>query len=270
MTVPSPAPVPGNKPADPKPAVPTAPPKAPSLFWSKMLRRPDRLTSIAFTLPVFLLYHLGILLVDRRSQIDFISTLMLRLLDASVPAYVLTTLALALVLLLIVWVQQKRGAVPPSSFGRVIGESAFFAVTILMGLGWATHQLARAGEASDATAATGLRVFDKLVLAAGSGFHEEFIFRALLISGGLAVLSRVFGRKPRSALITRVSIMIASSIAFALAQHFVIYGDPFSWSVAGYRVLEGLVFAMLYVSRGFAVAVYTHAFYEALAFFVYS
>mgnify|MGYP000432082832 CR=1 FL=1 len=41
--------------------------------------------------------------------VSFISTLVQKLLNASVPAYVLATLAFALALLVMTWVQQRRG-----------------------------------------------------------------------------------------------------------------------------------------------------------------
>jgi hypothetical protein len=233
-------------------------------FWTAVRTRPDPLTSIAFTVPIFLLYHLGLLLVDARSQVDFISTWVLALLDASVPAYVMTTLAFALVLLLTVWVEQKRGVVPISSLGRVLVEALACALLVLMSVGWASHQLLRANVDG---AVSSLGVFDKLVLAAGTGFHEEFIFRVLLISGGSALLARVFRMSGRVALLV---CMVLSSIAFSLAHNFGSLGEPFVLDIAGYRVLEGLMFAILYVTRGFATAAYAHFFYEALVFFVYA
>jgi membrane protease YdiL (CAAX protease family) len=233
-------------------------------FWTTLRKRPDPLTSIAFTVPVFLLYHLGILLVDRRSKVDFISTLVLSLLDASIPAYVMTTLGLTLVLLLTVWVEQKRGAVPVSSFGRVLVEALACALLVLISVGWVTHQLLRSG---DSAALSSLNPFEKLVLAAGTGFHEEFIFRALLITGGSALIGRVFRVSARVALILAV---LLSSILFSLAHNIGPLGEPFVMDIAGYRVLEGLAFAVLYLARGFAVAVYAHTFYEALVYFVYA
>lgn len=227
------------------------------------MKRPDPLTSVAFTVPLFLFYHLGILLVDRRSQVDFISTLVFRVVETSVPAYVLMTLALTLILLLAVWVQQKRGAVPVSSFNRVLLESIGFGALALMALGWGTHEV-RSGEVG---ALSVLSVFDKVLVAAGSGFHEEFIFRALLVTGGAWLLHKLGKVRQRFAL---VIAMLVSSVLFSLAHYFVIFDEPFSWSVAGFRVLEGLLFATLYVFRGFAVAVYAHALYDLLAFFVYA
>ena len=57
--------------------------------------RHDPLTSLALTVPVFLLYHLGILFVDLRNGVDLVSGLTFQLLHYSMLAYVGTTLAVA-------------------------------------------------------------------------------------------------------------------------------------------------------------------------------
>jgi membrane protease YdiL (CAAX protease family) len=257
----SPAPSVSGKPAA---SATAARPSGPESLWTKLRRRPHPLTSVAFTVPVFLVYHLGVLLIPRRSQVDFVSTLVLRLLDASVPAYVMGTLAVALMLLLIVWVQQKRGAVPASSFGRVLLEATGCALLLLTSVGWATHQLFSPSEAG---ALSTLNVPEKLLLATGSGFHEEFLFRALLISGGSWLLGKLSNLNPRVALII---CMLGSAVVSALVQTFLMSTEPFTLLAAAYRALEGLLFAILYVTRGFAVTVYGHVFYDALCFFVYA
>lgn len=266
MTAPPPkSPAPAGAPAPaPKPASPPLGREKPStLFWTVLMKRPDPLTSIAFTVPLFLFYHLGILLIDRRSPVDFISTLVFGVVETSRPAYVLMTLALTLMLLLAVWVQQKRIARPTSSFGRVMLESLGFGLLALTAFGWGTHEV-RTGEIG---ALSLLSVGEKLLVAAGSGFHEEFIFRALLVTGGAWLLHKLGKVRKRFAL---VIAMLVSSVVYSFAHYFVIFDEPFYWNVACFRVLEGVFFASLYVFRGFAVAVYAHALYDLLSFFVYS
>ena len=262
---PAPAPDKASTPAaKPAPApVPLGEERTSAVVWDIIRKRPKPLMSVALTMPVFLLYHLGVLAVDRHSQVDFVSTLVLRVLEASTPAYVLMTLALALMLLLTTWVQQKRGKILEHSFGRILAESMAGAIFALMTIGWATHE-ALAGEASTISAMT---VFEKVVLAAGAGFHEEFVFRALLVTGAAWAVTKLTRWKPTVSLVV---CMIGSSLLFSFAHYFVIFDEPFVLSVAGYRVLEGLLFATLYVTRGFAVAVYAHALYDLMAFFMYS
>jgi membrane protease YdiL (CAAX protease family) len=256
-------------------SAPPTPPPAPApkpalgeerdsqLVWAAVRKRPNPLVSIAYTMPVFLIYHLGILPIDRRHDIDFVSTLVQRLLDASVPAYVLATLAVALMLLVTTWVQQKRGKAEPHLFRRVFAEALGAALLILMSIGWATHEV-RTGEALSIPYMTFL---EKVVLAAGAGFHEELVFRAFLISGASWVLRRLTKWKHMASLIVCTLI---SSVLFSLAHHFVLADEAFVMQVAGFRVLEGLMFAALYLTRGFATVVYTHVLYDLMAFYLYS
>jgi hypothetical protein len=251
-------------------APPTPPPKPAlgdepnhTLVWDIVRKRPKPLVSIAYTVPVFLLYHLGILSIDRRHDVDFISTVVQRLLDASVPAYVLVTLAVALLLLVITWVQQKRGKAEAHPFKRVLAESLFAALFVLMSIGWATHEV-RTGEALSVPS---LGFFEKLVLAAGAGFHEEFIFRALLITGASWALTKLTKWKP---LVSLLVCALTSSLLFSLAHYFVLADEVFVLNVAGFRVLEGLLFATIYITRGFATVVYAHALYDLMAFYLYS
>ena len=264
MSAPPKPPAPASAPAQPaKPKPPLGEEPNHTLLWDMIRKRPNPLVSIAYTVPVFLLYHLGILGVDRRHEVDFISTSVLRLLNASTPAYVLLTLAMSLLLLVLAWLQQKRGKVVAHSFKRVLAESLGAALLVLMSIGWATHEV-RTGEALDVPA---LRLPTKIVLAAGAGFHEEFIFRALLITGASWALTKLTKWKPWVSLIV---CAIISSALFSLAHYFVLADEELVMSVAGFRVLEGLMFATLYITRGFAVAVYAHCLYDLMAFYLYS
>lgn len=256
-------------------SAPPTPPPAPApkpalgeerdsqLVWAAVRKRPNPLVSIAYTMPVFLVYHLGILAIDRRHDIDFVSTLVQRLLDASVPAYVLATLAVALLLLVTTWVQQKRGKAEPHLFRRVFAESLGAALLILMSIGWATHEV-RTGEALSIPY---MSFREKFVLAAGAGFHEELVFRALLITGASWALRRLTKWKH---LVSLIVCTLISSVLFSLAHYFVLADEVFVMQVAGFRVLEGLMFAALYLTRGFATVVYAHVLYDLMAFYLYS
>jgi hypothetical protein len=51
-------------------------------------------------------------------------------------------------------------------------------------------------------------------------------------------------------------------VVFSLVHYLPPYGDPFAFGSFTFRLLAGIIFATLYKLRGFAVAVYTHAFYD--------
>jgi membrane protease YdiL (CAAX protease family) len=98
----------------------------------------------------------------------------------------------------------------------------------------------------------------KLVLSLGAGVHEELLFRLLMVGGGVWLFTHVLGLRRWLA----VGLAIAISSALFSAAHHVIGGEPFRVGAFVYRALCGLVFAVIFQTRGFAVAVYTHALYD--------
>jgi len=221
--------------------------------------RHDPLTSLVLTIPVFLVYHLGILLIDVRNGVDLVSVLTIELLRRSVWAYIGVTLAFAAGLVLAGFIMRKRGAIKPAALPPVVAESAVWSVLMMMCVGWATAHVF-----SMQIGPRTLGPFEKLVMAAGAGFHEEIVFRVLLFAGGAYVLSR-FLRRSRT-----VSVVIAalvSSVLFSLVHYIGALGDTFTIMTFTFRILAGLFLVGVYHFRGFAVAVYTHAFYDLLVFF---
>jgi hypothetical protein len=232
--------------------------------WGKAKKRPDPLTSIALTIPVFLIYHLGILLVEIRSGVDLVSNTVFGVLKASAPVYVVITLALALIVATVTWIEERRGVSTSVPLTKVLLEGGAFALVVLAILGWAASRVLRS---TDPVGVNELGVLDKLVLAAGTGFHEEFIFRAVLVTGLGWLLAKIFRMSKNAALGVAIAL---SSVAFALVHNVGPTGEPFLGDVAVYRVVLGGLFAGLYILRGFAVAVYAHVFFEVLVYFFFT
>jgi membrane protease YdiL (CAAX protease family) len=109
-----------------------------------------------------------------------------------------------------------------------------------------------------------LGALDKLVMAAGAGFHEEVVFRGVTFAGGAALLQR-FGGLNRWAALAWAAI--GSAMLFAAVHHLGPMADLFTWPRFTFRALAGMFLSGLFAWRGFAVAVYTHALYDMLVFF---
>jgi hypothetical protein len=233
---------------------------------AKRVRRgkPDPLTSVVLTAPVFVTYHLGILLIDKRNGVDWVTELTLRLLHSSVSAYIALTLALAGALSCAVFVLRKSGKVRPTALMPIVAESGLWALLMLMSVGWA---IARMAPSLDALGAPGLDPIEKVVMAAGAGFHEELMFRVVMLSGGALLLRNALGAGPMRAWLFAA---LLSSFAFAFVHHIGPNGEGLTLTALCFRTLAGLYLGFLYGARGFAVAVYTHALYDMLVFFVLS
>ena len=225
-------------------------------------RRPDPLTSLVLTIPVYLVYHLGILFVDMRNGVDLVSNLTLELLHASVSGYIAVTLGVAAGLMVAVWFMRRHGKVKPAALMPVLIESTLWALVMLASVGWATQRVVASLSLGPA-----MGVMDKLVMAAGAGFHEEIIFRVVLVSGTVLALTRWTKLGQVRAVIIAA---LCSAALFALVHHLGPLGDPLSVTLLTFRTLAGLFLTGVYLLRGFAVVVYTHTIYDVLIFFVLS
>ncbi|HKP60993.1 MAG TPA: CPBP family glutamic-type intramembrane protease [Polyangiales bacterium] len=242
------------------------PGKASGSMMANLKKRPDPLTSVALTIPVFLTYHLGILATQARSGVDVVSNTIFGTLKASAPVYAVVTLCLALVVATVTWVEERRGATQTMSLWRVIGEGALAAVVVVAALSWATNSVLESTNPAKLQELKDLSVGEMLVLAAGTAFHEEIIFRALLCTLLSVILLKVFRVSKGVALGIAIAL---SSVAFALIQNWGPFGQEFVADHALYRLVLGVCFAGLFLFRGFAVAVYTHVFFEILVYFLY-
>jgi len=222
----------------------------------------DPLTGIVLTVPVFLVYHLGILLIDLRNGVDFFTELTLSLLERSLLAYVGLTVAIALGLIGALWFLRRRkdARFRPQELIPVLVEGVVLAVVMMFTVGWATQQLLP-GQAGPAP----MGPLDRLVLSCGAGFHEELVFRAGLFAGGAAILSRRFSETKSFLLAALVSSVLFSAIHYVGPM-----GDPFTLQSFLFRMLAGVYFVVVYHFRGFAVAVYTHTIYDLIVMFIFA
>jgi membrane protease YdiL (CAAX protease family) len=103
--------------------------------------------------------------------------------------------------------------------------------------------------------------FDTLVLSVGAGTYEELFFRVGLLGAARFAFSKTaLGDGARAAALA----IVVSSLMFSAFHYPPIGLDPWElWSFV-FRVLMGVFFAVLYWTRGFAVAVYTHAIYDII------
>lgn len=233
----------------------------PSRLKAWATHRHDPLTSLLLTIPVFLVYHLGILLVEMRNGVDLVSGLTFELLHRSLLGYVGLTLGYAAAIAVTVWLLRKKGKIKPAELLPVLGESVVLAVIMSFTIGWATSHLF-----PGQTGPPPMGPLTKLVMAAGAGFHEELVFRVILFGGGTWLLQKAMREK--SALKPALVMALFSSIVFSAIHYVGPFGDSFRLDSFVFRMLAGLFLAGVYRWRGFAVAVYTHAIYDLIVFFL--
>ncbi|MFO0823313.1 MAG: CPBP family glutamic-type intramembrane protease [Gemmataceae bacterium] len=100
----------------------------------------------------------------------------------------------------------------------------------------------------------------KILTFIGAGIYEEVLFRLGLFVGLFSTL-RIL-QFPR--VVALPLAMIATALAFAAAHHIGPYGEPMRADYFIFRTSAGLYFTLLFVTRGFGVAVGAHAGYDVL------
>ena len=214
----------------------------------------DALTQAILVFPLFAIYQLGVILGARGNAADFVSGLLIDLSRHDPVLYLQLVLGMVVVYGLTIWGLRRSGTFHPSDFVPVLLESGGYA--LVMGsiiLFVMRHVLG--GVPGLALGAVG--PVEVIVVSAGAGFHEELLFRMVLLGGTAKLLSGFTSR--RAAWLWAMAI---SSLLFSLVHHVGVYGDPFDRGIFVYRALAGVYFGLIYVFRGFAMAAWTHALYD--------
>ncbi len=97
------------------------------------------------------------------------------------------------------------------------------------------------------------------VLSIGAGIYEEMVFRL----AGLTLLHLLLIdvlRLPRK--FGYLAIVLITSLAFAHYHYW--GGQIFSWRTFVFYTTAGVYFAVLFLTRGFAVTAFTHSVYDIL------
>lgn len=234
-------------------------------MWTYLTHRYNAWNSWLLALPVFLVYHLGILFIDTRNGVDFVSDLAFSLLKYSTAAYAAATIGVVVVGAFVSERLRRKTLVVPKGdtpdqssygvrFGMVVLEGAVWAALMTFCLRWSMDKLFPVS-----MSLPGRDQVERVVLSLGAGLHEELVFRLLLFAGAARFLQRIeLLPSPSAHLLTAV----ASSALFGAAHYVGPLGEVFSWDSFTFRLLAGMFLAGLYALRGFAPAVYTHGIYD--------
>jgi hypothetical protein len=101
----------------------------------------------------------------------------------------------------------------------------------------------------------------QLMISLGAGIYEELLFRVLIV-GLLAWLARrVFGWKQVGAGVFATTV---GALIFSAFHYIGPYGDRLALPSFTFRVIAGVLFSGLYLTRGFGITAWTHALYDVL------
>jgi hypothetical protein len=217
------------------------------------------LTSLILVFPVFVVYQVGVLFtLPLLNGVDFVTTLLFTTFRLTLSGYLVflacVVVGFGLTLALLGRKQSFNGKV----FLPMLLESTIYALT----MGSVIVLLMTKVLGISPALATGLPeqgLLTKLVMSLGAGVYEETVFRLGLLSACIAVCDRLLGMSRWAAMVVA---FLVSSLIFSLVHYLPPMGDPFAFGSFTFRALAGILFGVLFKLRGFAVAVYTHAFYD--------
>lgn len=251
-------------------------------YWRESTRP---LVSLAFVMPMLLAYEGGVLLLGERAARNGIDVLLrwflgllgfgqyflLPLLTAAIllgwhhttgrpwrfraallPCMLLESAALGLVLLMLAQLHSTLFAQLPDWSSAATSAKGTVAST--------TTRTDETGgnQSSGAVNAQASRI----VAYFGAGIYEELLFRLML----LPVAAAGFKLCGMSNGWSLIAALLVTSLVFSGAHYrlFTSVGDEFAWFSFVFRAVAGLFFSMLFLYRGFGIAVGAHALYDIL------
>jgi hypothetical protein len=218
----------------------------------------DAWTDLGLTLPVFVLYHLGVVFLPVRNAADPVTSRLKTLANESLLEYAGLTLAIGVSFVLVLSMLGRGHAFRGWRFGLMALEGILYASLMRAAGTWVLGALPLAKGAPE----DGL--FAGIVMSLGAGFYEEIMFRVLLFGVGAWIIKQMVG-KGATGLACVVGWALASGLLFSAWHYVGPLADPWDLRSFAYRATCGFFLAMVYALRGFAPAVWTHALYDIWA-----
>ncbi len=235
--------------------------------YLRQSRRP--LASLAFVVPLLLLYEGGVIILGAQAVRNGADVWLRQFLDSLGFSQYLLLPALTVGMLL-AWHHMTRERWRLSA-GVVYGmllESALLGL-LLVGVARIEGMVAASALPSVPDGVTMAMPFEmagrgaflaRMLGYVGAGVYEEMLFRLMLVPP-LAFLARRL-RAPREFCIA--GVVILTSLIFSAAHYVGPHGDAFDAFTFLFRFTAGALFAVLFVFRGFGIAAGTHALYDIL------
>ena len=215
------------------------------------------LYSFIFTLPLFLIYEIGILLISNSDipQLRNGADVLMKQVLESFGIYGMYGFGgTFLIGFMVAFLRQKKHLNSSDVQGRFLIlmfiESIIWAILLSIAMIAVPTSLSLSNEQ---------RLLQQIVLAIGAGIYEEFVFRVILIAGLASLFGFIFkwGNFGKN-----LSAIIASSIIFSLFHFLGSFGDAPSISLFFIRTIAGIVLGFIYIFRGFGIAAYAHSIYD--------
>jgi hypothetical protein len=241
--------------------------------WQKdgLAAKPGAWGELALTLPVFIVYQLGVVFLNVRNATDLVTSRLLVLCHGDRLMYLGLTVSAGVVMSAVFGWLGRGQRLSGRKILQIVIEGAAYAIAMSTATSWIVGKMF-AGPPARAAVEGG--AFTGLVMSLGAGFYEELAFRAVLFGLGAKLLVWLFARQrvalvgggapPLSlrAILLMVGWAVVCAVAFSGMHYVGALGDPFDLRSFVARAVLGLALTLVYALRGFAAAVWTHALYD--------
>jgi hypothetical protein len=243
---------------------------APSGPNDRLSDRAGAWVDLGLTLPIFLVYQVAVVFLGVQNATDMVTGALLRLSEGNRTTYLLATCAIGVIFAGAFALLGRGQAFRPAKFIQIALEGVVYAVLMRVVAGYVVGSVF-AGPSSIAEQGR----FVGFIMSLGAGFYEELAFRVVLYGLGAKLLvwlvtkqkMEITGAAPARRFSLR-SLLVMSAWAVACATIFsaVHYigplSDTFQLPSFVFRLVLGLVLTLIFATRGFAAAVWTHALYD--------
>jgi hypothetical protein len=152
----------------------------------------------------------------------------------------------------------------PRIFAGMMGESIALALAFGVVVSSITTRVLAPFAALVQTPMQELDTPTQLMVSLGAGLYEELLFRVLLV-GAIATLgARGLGWRPATAGVVAVGL---GALIFSAFHYIGPFGDRLEAGSFTFRLVAGIFFSALFVTRGFGITAWTHALYDVFLLF---
>src|ERR1700690_3775890 len=219
--------------------------------------KPGAWDDLALTLPVFLAYQVGVVFLNVQNASDIVTSRLLHLAQGDRWTYFGLTAAMGAAMVVFFAVLGRGQVLRVRKLVQIAIEGALNDLAMGAVTSWVVGRIF-AGPSVPVVEGP----FAGLVMSFGAGFYEELAFRVALFGLGAKILARPLRAAP-VALFAGVGVWAVACAAAFSGMHYVgSLGEPFDARSFVARTVLGLALTLVYGTRGFAAAVWTHALYD--------
>jgi hypothetical protein len=152
----------------------------------------------------------------------------------------------------------------PRIFAGMMGESIVLALGFGVVVASITTRVLAPFAALVQAPMQDLGFWTQLMVSLGAGLYEELLFRVLLVGALAALGTRALGWRPVTAGVVAVGV---GAIVFSAFHYLGPFGEHLEAGSFTFRLIAGIFFSALFVTRGFGITAWTHALYDVFLLF---